>query len=151
MGKRRKARELAIQVLFHLDFNVDDPNKVFDLICENFNSQRSIRPFSRQLVLGVCEKMKELDGLIRKASKNWKLERMPRLDKCILRLATFEILFIEDVPPKVSIDEAVEIGKKFGSNDSGGFINGVLDNIYNTLIKKGRLKKISISGRNIRK
>ncbi len=137
MGKRRKARELAIQVLFHLDFNVDDPNKVFDLICENFNSQRSIRPFSRQLVLGVCEKMKELDGLIRKASKNWKLERMPRLDKCILRLATFEILFIEDVPPKVSIDEAVEIGKKFGSNDSGSFINGVLDNIYNTLVKKG--------------
>ena len=137
MGKRRKARELAIQVLFHLDFNVDDPNKVFDLICENFNSQRSIRPFSRQLVLGVCEKMKELDGLIRKASKNWKLERMPRLDKCILRLATFEILFIEDVPPKVSIDEAVEIGKKFGSSDSGSFINGVLDNIYNTLIKKG--------------
>ena len=137
MGKRRRARELAIQVLFHLDFNVDDPNKVFDLICENFNSQRSIRPFSRQLVLGVCEKMKELDGLIRKASKNWKLERMPRLDKCILRLATFEILFIEDVPPKVSIDEAVEIGKKFGSNDSGSFINGVLDNIYNTLVKKG--------------
>jgi len=137
MGKRRKARELAIQVLFHLDFSIDDPNKVFDLICENFNSQRSIRPFSRQLVLGVCEKMKELDGLIRKASKNWKLERMPRLDKCILRLATFEILFIEDVPPKVSIDEAVEIGKKFGSNDSGSFINGVLDNIYNTLIKKG--------------
>jgi len=137
MGKRRKARELAIQVLFHLDFNVDDPNKVFDLICENFNSQRSIRPFSRQLVLGVCEKMKELDGLIRKASKNWKLERMPRLDKSILRLATFEILFIEDVPPKVSIDEAVEIGKKFGSSDSGSFINGVLDNIYNTLIKKG--------------
>ena len=137
MGKRRKARELAIQVLFHLDFNVDDPNKVFDLICENFNSQRSIRPFSRQLVLGVCEKMKELDGLIRQSSKNWKLERMPRLDKCILRLATFEILFIEDVPPKVSIDEAVEIGKKFGSSDSGSFINGVLDNIYNTLIKKG--------------
>ena len=137
MGKRRKARELAIQVLFHLDFNVDDPNKVFDLICENFNSQRSVRPFSRQLVLGVCEKMKELDGLIRKASKNWKLERMPRLDKCILRLATFEILFIEDVPPKVSIDEAVEIGKKFGGNDSGSFINGVLDNIYNTLVKKG--------------
>jgi len=137
MGKRRKARELAIQVLFHLDFNVDDPNKVFDLICENFDSQRSTRPFSRQLVLGVCEKMKELDGLIRKASKNWKLERMPRLDKCILRLATFEILFIEDVPPKVSIDEAVEIGKKFGSSDSGSFINGVLDNIYNTLIKKG--------------
>jgi transcription antitermination factor NusB len=137
MGKRRRARELAIQVLFHLDFNVDDPNKVFDLICENFNSQRSIRPFSRQLVLGVCEKMKELDGLIRQASKNWKLERMPRLDKCILRLATFEILFIEDIPPKVSIDEAVEIGKKFGSNDSGSFINGVLDNIYNTLVKKG--------------
>ncbi len=146
MGKRRRARELAIQVLFHLDFNVDDPNKVFDLICENFNSMKSIRPFSRHLVLGVCENMKELDRLISQASKNWKLDRMPRLDKCILRLATFEILFVEDVPPKVSIDEAVEIGKKFGSNDSGGFINGVLDNIYNTLVKEGSLKVISKSG-----
>jgi transcription antitermination factor NusB len=141
MGKRRKARELAIQVHFHLEFNPGDPKKGFDLICEKFNSTDSIRPFSEKLVTGVCEKKEELDRLISQASKNWRLDRMPRLDKIILRLAAFEMLFMEDVPPKVSINEAVEMGKKFGGEDSGSFINGVLDNIYMTLVQEGRLKE----------
>jgi transcription antitermination factor NusB len=140
MGRRRKARELAIQVLFHLEFSSDDPEEAFDLICANFDSRKSVEHFSRELALGVCEKREVLDSLIRQSSKNWRLERMPHLDKCILRLAVFEILFMEDIPPKVSIDEAVEIGKKFGSNDSGSFINGVLDNIYSTLVRQGRLR-----------
>jgi len=140
MGKRRLARELAIQVLFHLEFSPGDPEQVFELICENFNSQKSAWPFSKKLVLGVCEKKNELDMMLRSASKNWRLERMSRLDKCILRLAAFEISFLEDIPPKVSIDEALELGKKFGSEDSGRFINGVLDNIYNTLAQQGQLK-----------
>jgi len=141
MGKRRKARELAIQVHFHLEFSPGDPKEAFDLICEKFNSRDSIRPFSKKLVAGVCEKKEDLDRLISQASKNWRLDRMPLLDKCILRLAAFEILFMEDIPPKVSIDEAVEMGKKFGGKDSGSFINGVLDNIYNNLVQEGRLKK----------
>ena len=143
MGKRRRARELAIQVLFNLEFNPANPDQVFDLICENFKTQESDRPFSRGLVLGVCEKKNDLDALISSASKNWRLERMSRLDRCILRLAAFELTFLKDIPPKVSIDEALEIGKKFGSEDSGRFINGVLDNIYNTLVQQGRLKKSS--------
>ncbi|MFO7740156.1 MAG: transcription antitermination factor NusB [Desulfatiglandaceae bacterium] len=143
MGRRRKARELAIQVLFHLEFNADDPRESFDLICENFRSQESLKPFSSQLVHGVCAKREELDELIAHASNNWRLERMARLDKCILRLATYELLFVEDIPPKVSIHEAVDLGKKFGGEDSGGFINGILDNIYNTLLLQGRLKVIS--------
>lgn len=141
MGTRRRARELAIQVLFHLEFSPDDPDKTFELIYENFSSQRSIRPFSRELVLGVCENREALDELLVRASKNWRLERMSRLDRSILRLASFEILFREDIPPKVSIDEAVEAGKKFGSEDSGSFINGILDNIYNALVEDGSLKK----------
>ena len=140
MGRRRKARELAVQVLFNLEFSSDSPADVFDLICEMFHSGKSIKSFSKELVLGVCEKRKDLDELIAHASKNWRLDRMSRLDKCILRLAAFEILFMEDIPPKVSIDEAVEIGKKFGSDGSGGFINGVLDNIYNKLVEQGRLE-----------
>ncbi len=133
MGRRRRARELAIQALFHLEFSPGDPREAFDLICEHFHLRESFRPFSAQLVQGVCDNKDELDALIVSASKNWRLERMARLDKCILRLAVFEILFMEDIPPKVSIDEAVEIGKKFGGDDSGSFINGILDNIYNTL------------------
>ena len=138
MGKRRQARELAIQVLFHLEFNPGNPDEVFDLICENFSSQKSSMPFSRQLVTGVCEKKVSLDELIGRSSRNWRLERMSRLDRCILRLAAFEILFMEDIPPKVSIDEALEIGKKFGSENSGSFINGILDNIYNSIVEEGK-------------
>jgi len=139
MGKRRQARELAIQVLFHLEFNSGLPEYAFDLICENFSPTESSRIFSRQLVLGVCEEKKALDDAISRASRNWRLERMSRLDICILRLAVFEILFMPDIPPKVSIDEALEIGKKFGSENSGSFINGILDHIYNTLLRKGQL------------
>jgi transcription antitermination factor NusB len=141
MGRRRRARELAIQALFHLEFNPGDPGEGFDLICENFHARESVRTFSAQLVQGVYENQSDLDSLIISASRNWRLERMARLDKCILRLAAFEFLFMEDIPPKVSIDEAVEMGKKFGGDDSGSFINGILDNIYNTLLQQGRLKK----------
>lgn len=145
MGRRRLARELAVQVLFHLEFSPNDCHEAFGLICDHFHSPESVRPFSSQLVRGVCENRDDLDALIVGASKNWRLERMARLDKCILRLASFEMLFMKDVPPKVSIDEAVEMGKKFGGDDSGSFINGVLDNIYNTLLQQGRLKDIDRS------
>jgi transcription antitermination factor NusB len=141
MGRRRRSRELAVQVLFHLEFGSDDPGEAFDIICDSFESPASIRSFSRDLVLGVCEEKEHLDSLIASASKHWRLDRMPFLDKCILRMAVFEILLMEDIPPKVSIDEAVEIGKRFGGNDSSGFINGVLDNIYSSLVREGRLKK----------
>ena len=140
MGERRRARELAVQVLFHLEFNPDDPSEVFDLICENFDARKSIRDFSRKLVLGVTEKKEALDKAISGASKNWRIDRMARLDRSILRLAAFEIMFIQDIPAKVSLDEAVEIGKKFGSENSGRYINGVLDRIYNSMLQNGELE-----------
>ncbi len=133
MGKRRRARELAIQVLFHMEFTPGDPEEVFQLICENFGSPLSIRPFSKQLVLGVCENRENLDNSIRRSSKNWRIERMSCLDRNVLRMGLFEIKFMKDIPHKVSIDEAVELAKKYGGEDSGAFINGVLDNIYNNL------------------
>lgn len=116
-----------------MEFTPGDPDEVFDLICEVFGPSNSIRSFSRQLVLGVTENKEELDRLIRGSSKHWRLERMSRVDRTILRLGVFEILFMKDIPPKVSIDEAVDLGKKYGTEDSGAFINGILDNIYNSL------------------
>ena len=92
MGKRRRARELAIQVLFHLEFNSDNPEEVFNLVCENFGSSMDIRPFSRELVHGVWENKATLDGLITQSSKNWRLERMSHVDRNILRLGVYEIL-----------------------------------------------------------
>ncbi len=136
MGNRRKAREFALKVLFHMEFNPGVPNETFKLIAENFGLDASIRSFAEELVLGVFENKKKLDDVIRKSSKNWKLERMSRADRSILRLGAFEILFRQDIPPKVSIDEAVELGKKYSTDDSSAFINGILDNIYNLHIKK---------------
>lgn len=139
MGKRRRARELAVQVLFHIEYNQGDPEEAFELVCTHFESPESVRPFSMDLVKGVVKHRAEIDSRIRKASRNWRLERMSRVDRSVLRLATYEIIFREDIPPKVSIDEAVELGKKFGTDESPAFINGILDNIYNTwVMEKGR-------------
>jgi transcription antitermination factor NusB len=140
MGKRRKARELAVQVLFHLEFNPGDPEEAFDLICENFEASKSVRPFSKELVVGVWENRQELDELIQGASRNWRVSRMPRLDRSILRLAAYEILYAPGIPPKVSIDEAVEMGKRLGSEDTSSFVNGILDNIYNNLFRPEKCK-----------
>ncbi|MFB0519937.1 MAG: transcription antitermination factor NusB [Desulfatiglandales bacterium] len=134
MGKRRHSRELAIKVLFHLEFSSDDPAVAFDLICDDFGPPEDIKPFSKELVLGVCVHLKDLDNVIEKASKNWRLERIAKVDRSILRLAAYELLYRADIPPKVSINEAVDLGKKFGTEESGAFINGVLDKIYSTLM-----------------
>jgi transcription antitermination factor NusB len=140
MGKRRRARELAIQVLFHLEYNPGDPGESFDTICKSFLPPKQIRSFSKALVLGVWENKRDLDRLIGQASKNWRIERMSRVDRNILRIAVFEVVYMGDIPPKVSIDEAVELGKKYGTEESGAFINGVLDHIYNELGAKGDAK-----------
>jgi len=113
-----------------MEFTPGDPNKAFALICENFPVRASLKDFALALILGVSERKGLLDSVIRKASKNWRVERMSKLDISILRVAAFEILFREDIPPKVSINEAVELAKRYGSEESGSFINGVLDHIY---------------------
>ena len=141
MGRRRNSRELALQVLYRLEFDRDDPEKAFDVVCANFAPEKAARPFARELVLGVDRQQAELDRLIEAASENWRVARMLCMDRCILRLATFELLCREDIPPKASIDEAVEMGKKYGTESSAGFINGILDRIYTRLAAEGRLRK----------
>jgi transcription antitermination factor NusB len=133
MGKRHRARELALQVLFHMEFNPGNLDESFDRICRNFSPPKGIRPFSKQLVLGVCQNKDDIDKLISRSSKNWRLDRMSRVDRNILRMAVFEVIYMKDIPPKVSIDEAVELGKRFGTDESGAFINGILDRIYSDL------------------
>ncbi len=130
MGRRHQARELALQVLFHMEFNQGDPGECFDLISGTFRAAKASHSFSKKLVRGVCEQKERLDSLIRKASRHWRLERMPLVDRNVLRIALYEVMFLKDIPPKVSIDEAVELGKKYGTEESGAFINGVLDSVY---------------------
>jgi N utilization substance protein B len=137
MGKRRRARELAIQVLYHLEYNPGNPDESFDTVCKSFQPRKEIRAFAKELVVGVWTNKEALDRLISSASKNWRIERMSRVDRNILRLAVFEVLYLGEIPPKVSIDEAVELSKKYGTEDSGAFVNGVLDYVYNTLEREG--------------
>ena len=122
------------------------PDEAIDLFYEllvpeeelEFDAPLSIRPFAEQLVQGVELHQEEIDRLIASASEHWRLERMSIVDRNILRLALFEMLYCSDIPPKVSINEAVDIGKSFGTEESGAFINGILDHILLEVEKRGQ-------------
>ncbi|MCG8376492.1 MAG: transcription antitermination factor NusB [Chlorobiales bacterium] len=131
MGDRRQSRELALQALFFFDMDKSDPKEALAQFCEANREKltQGVRSFFSELVDGVLENKSDIDGLINKYSKNWKVSRMPVVDRNIMRMATFELLNRPDIPDTVTINEAVEIGKKFGTKDSGPFINGVLDRI----------------------
>ncbi len=131
MGERRQARELALQALFFIDMDKSDPDQNIAAFCTNNESllTESVKPFFLDLVNGVLENRSEIDGLLNQCSKNWRISRMPVVDRNIMRIATFEFLKRPDIPASVTINEAVEIGKTYGSKDSGSFINGVLDRI----------------------
>ena len=127
MRGRRKAREIALQVLYGLNFVNVDVQEALDLFWGNFVAPKAAKEFAASLVQGICEHKEELDKLIAGCSDNWSLGRMSRVDINILRLAVFEFLYCNDIPPKVTLNEAVDLGKTFGSENSGSFINGILD------------------------
>lgn len=133
MGDRRQARELALQALFFFDMDKSDPDQDKNLMvfCANNEEKltQEVKPFFLDLVKGVKENRSQIDAFLNKYSKNWKISRMPVVDRNIMRIAIFEFLKRSDIPPSVTINEAVEIGKKYGTRDSGSFINGVLDRI----------------------
>ncbi len=129
MGTRRKSRELALQALYQLDVTKQDPSQVLAQFQKHFSSQEEKDEFLEKLVLGVLGHLQEIDRLIERFSENWRLSRMSLIDRNILRMAVFELLHCNDIPPKVVLNEAIEIGKEYGSEDSGSFINGILDRI----------------------
>ena len=128
--KRRQAREYALQILFQIDFT---ENKVGRRELDEFWSEkkenREIRIFAEELVKGTLEKLEDIDMLIEKLAENWILGRMAAVDRNILRLAAFEILYRKDIPSAVTINEALEIAKKYSSSESAPFLNGVLDRL----------------------
>lgn len=129
MGIRRKARERALQALFFADMCRYDAEDALRLFCTHFNPSEPILSFFTLLTEGVVQNRRSIDVIIERFSKHWKLGRMSCVDRNILRVAVFELLNCTDIPAKVSINEAIEIGKKFGTEDSGAFINGILDSI----------------------
>lgn len=129
MGTRRISREQALQALFYMDMHRDPEDDPVALFCSCFAQDKPAGPFFHRLVDGVRENRQTIDTVIEQFSSNWKISRMSCVDRNILRIAVFELLFCADIPPKVSINEAIDVGKRFGTEESGAFINGILDSI----------------------
>ena len=129
--KRTRARELALQFLYQVDLLGDD--KIEDLNGFLRQEERDAQTcrFARGIVEGTHEHRAVIDEKIQRVAQNWQISRMAVIDRNVLRLATYELLFREDIPPKVSINEAIELGKRYSTANSGAFINGILDKIKN--------------------
>ena len=128
-GTRRKGRELALQALYQIEMTDDASAAAVDLFLRHFEGNPGAKEFARRLVSGVVSQRAAIDGLIERCTENWKLTRLAKVELVILRMATYELVFCSDIPTSVSLDEAIEIGKRFGSADSATFINGVLDQV----------------------
>ena len=133
---RRKGRELALQALYQIEITGDSSIAAVDLFLQHFEGGAKAKEFARRLVSGVISQRPELDRLIGQSTENWKLARLAKVEHELLRLAAYEVVFCPDIPVPVSLDEAVEIAKRFASEDSAGFINGVLDHIAKSSASK---------------
>jgi N utilization substance protein B len=139
MGLRRDGREAAIQFLYQVDAhrpgNVEESLQAF---WKQNDEPQNVRDFANDLLRGVLEKMPEVDAKIRALADNWDFERLAVVDRNILRLAIYEMLFRAEIPPVVSINEAIEIAKKFSTAESGKFVNGLLDRVKKDLLRPAR-------------
>lgn len=126
---RRKARELAFKVLFQVDQVDADARTAFNYLAAETSLEEQNRKFSWDLVEGCLERLSEIDEKITRHSYEWPLNRMSAVDRNVMRLACFEILYMEDMHPVVAIDEAIEISKRYGDENSGSFVNAVLDKV----------------------
>ena len=129
-GKRSQAREAALKVLYQLDVTRDPPEEGLKIFFRDHRIPLDAQPFVTRLVQGTFSHLSEVDRLLAKYATNWALGRMAVVDRNILRMGVFELLFDNETPPKVVINEAVELAKRFGAVDSGKFVNGVMDSIH---------------------
>ena len=132
MGVRRQAREAALQAVFRCDFLNEWEIDAIRFCFEHFGISETAEPFAVRLCEGVLDNFVQIDSKLTCASENWSLSRMARVDRSILRIATYEIAFLDEVPVNVAINEAIEVAKRFGSEESPVFVNGVLDKVAST-------------------
>jgi len=132
--KRTQARECALQILYQYEMN---PEPMPEILKKFWSQQdetfaEDVRAFSEKLSLGTVEHQTEIDQVLEKYADNWELPRMAMIDRNVMRLATYELLYLADVPPKVTLNEAVNLAKRFSQEESGKFVNGILDKINHT-------------------
>lgn len=129
MASRRKSRIIAMQILYQMHLNEEPIKRLTNKFWISQDISLDLRPFALELVEGTTEHLEAIDAELQTTSKNWKLHRMPIVDLSILRMATYEILYVNDIDAATSINEAVEIAKSYSTAKSPKFINGILDNI----------------------
>ena len=128
MGSRHQSRERALQILFQYDIH-GKPGVWLDEFWKQYTVAEDVQAFAEQLVSGVLEHKIEIDALIGKYATNWKVSRMQIVDRNILRLGAFELLWLDEVPAKVTVNEAIELAKDFGDEEAAKFVNGILDKV----------------------
>lgn len=141
MRKRTKAREVALQALYQLEVRGNNCESELDMFFKQLCLWPDVLDFARSLVDGCISQKKELDEKIISTAEHWGLKRMAIIDRCILRIGAYELLFRADIPPKVSINEAIDLAKKFSTENSGTFVNGILDKIYSKYRNKDWTKE----------
>ena len=138
MGLRREGRELAVQALYQLEVTDDPTGRGLEGFWAHFEGSEPAQTFAVSLVEGVRDERSRIDCLIADAAEHWQVSRLSKVDVSVLRMATGELLFCDDIPARVTIDEAIEIARRFGGEDSAAFVNGVLDRIAEVLGVKGK-------------
>lgn len=146
MRARRRARELAVRALYAIELSQNPISQIIDNLLVGREKNQLIYDFCTQLIKKTCENYRKFDEMIKKKALNWDFNRIAIIDRIILRIAMCEFLFFEDIPPKVTIDEAIEISKKYSTEKSGKFINGILDSVLNEWRMTNMMKK---SGRGL--
>lgn len=140
MLKRRLIREKVLQILYAFEMNKESLQALIDGILSDIDEQAD-KDFANDLINRILINKDELDGMMEARIDNWEMSRVALIDKLLLRISICEILYFEDIPPKVSINESIELAKNYSTAGSGKFINGILDSVLNELKKSGRLKK----------
>lgn len=138
MGKRRKARECALQILYQLEFDNTRLEKTILQYWENKKASLPIKEYCNWLVKGIIAHQDEVDKRIQSTSRNWRLSRMGLVDRNILRIAVFELLYEKSIAPPIVIDEAIEIAKKFSGEEAAVFVNGVLDGVNRKISQENK-------------
>ena len=133
MGARHSGREAALQMLFQMEASGASVDRVVELFWRNFEADPEGRPYADEVVRGIADALEKVDKRITQASAHWRLERMARVDRNVLRLGAWELEHKLDVPRAVILDEAVELAKSYGTEDSSSFVNGVLDKVAESL------------------
>jgi N utilization substance protein B len=130
MTRRSRGREVALQLLFQREHNAKMDRAATEQFVRDRLNEEPLRKFCLLLFDGVVERLSEIDTKISAAAENWRISRMPTVDRNILRLGAFELLFMQDTPPRVVFDEAIELARRYGTGDSSAFVNGVLDRLF---------------------